>query len=224
MKIPSIEPIILLSLAVVTSLIWGFWEIAEEVMEGDTHEIDSYILLAMRNAENGNIPLGPSWFQETMRDISALGGNFVLSIFTICAAVYFLVIKNTRHAIYVFVAITVGMLTSNLLKLGFDRPRPDLVPHATEVYTSSFPSSHSMMSAVVYLTLGALLAKAQPSRKLKIYFISISLFLTFLVGISRIYLGVHWPSDVVAGWLAGLICATLFWTIEYRWVSRSARA
>ncbi|PZP55862.1 MAG: phosphoesterase [Micavibrio aeruginosavorus] len=222
MKIPSIEPVILFSLTLICAMIWGFWEIAEDVTEGDTHSIDTSILLMMRDAENREVAWGPVWFAEMMRDISSLGSMFVLSLFTLCSAVYLYMTKHARRAAYLVAAVIAGTILSNSLKLGFDRPRPDLVPHATETLTSSFPSSHSMMSAIVYLILGALLAQAQASRKLKIYFLSIAVFLTLIVGISRIYLGVHWPSDVMAGWLAGLVFACAFWTGE-RWLLKRAQ-
>ncbi len=223
MKIPSIEPVILFSLILICALVGGFWEIAEDVSEGDTHSIDSAILLMMRNADNQELAWGPSWFAEMMRDISSLGGTFVLSLFTLFSAIYLYMIKHAKRAVYLISAIIIGTILSNSLKLGFARPRPDLVPHSTETFTSSFPSSHSMMSAIVYLILGALLAQAQTSRKLKIYFLGIAAFLTFIIGMSRIYLGVHWPSDVLAGWLAGLICASTFWTVEYWLLQRRKR-
>jgi undecaprenyl-diphosphatase len=105
------------------------------------------------------------------------------------------------------------MLLSTVLKMGFERPRPDLVPHATRVYTASFPSGHAMLSAVTYLTLGALLARVQPNRRLKAYLIGLALCITLLVGASRVYLGVHWPSDVLAGWCGGAAWAALCWFI-----------
>ncbi|MBR9904520.1 MAG: phosphatase PAP2 family protein, partial [Gammaproteobacteria bacterium] len=108
---------------------------------------------------------------------------------------------------------------STVMKLGFDRPRPDLVPHEAMVYTASFPSGHSMMSAVTYLTLAALLIRVQPALRLKAYLLILAILLTLLVGISRVYLGVHWPTDVLAGWTAGASWAALCW-IVMRWMQR----
>nr|WP_301003592.1 phosphatase PAP2 family protein [Arsukibacterium sp.] len=116
-------------------------------------------------------------------------------------------INKGRLALVVLLATGGALLASLLLKSGFDRPRPDLVQHATMVYTSSFPSSHSMLAASAYLTMGALLAQSQSRRRVKALIIISSVLLTLLIGISRIYLGVHWPTDVVAGWAAGAVWA-----------------
>ena len=79
-----------------------------------------------------------------------------------------------------------------------------------------------MMSAVVYLTLGALLARSQPRKRLKAYFLLVAAFLTLIVGVSRVYLGVHWPTDVLAGWTAGAVWAILCWLAARR-LQRSRR-
>jgi undecaprenyl-diphosphatase len=105
------------------------------------------------------------------------------------------------------------MLLSTALKLGFARPRPDLVPHGVRVYTASFPSGHAMLSAVTYLTLGALLARVQPQRRVKAFLLGLAIALTVLIGMSRVYLGVHWPSDVLAGWCGGAAWASLCWFV-----------
>lgn len=123
---------------------------------------------------------------------------------------------------FMLAAIIGGVVVSTLLKSLFDRPRPDLVPHLSHVYTSSFPSGHSMLSAIVYLTLGSLLAAVMPSRKLKVYVLAVAIIVTVVVGASRVYLGVHYPTDVLAGWLAGLVWALLCWLIA-RWLQRRGK-
>jgi undecaprenyl-diphosphatase len=114
-------------------------------------------------------------------------------------------------AVLVAVAVLGGVLISTILKMGFDRPRPD-IQHAVRVFTASFPSGHAMLSAVTFLTLGVLVARAEADHRLKVYFVSIALFLTIVVGVSRIYLGVHYPSDVLAGWCVGSAWAILCWS------------
>jgi undecaprenyl-diphosphatase len=131
------------------------------------------------------------------------------------ATIAFLVMAGKqRMALLVLAAVGGGMVASALLKIGFERPRPDLVPHAARVYTASFPSGHSMLSAVTYLTLGALLAQGQATRPLRAFFLGFAIVLTVMVGASRIYLGVHWPSDVLAGWCGGAAWAGLCWFVE----------
>lgn len=105
------------------------------------------------------------------------------------------------------------------LKMGFDRVRPDLVPHGSFVYTASFPSGHALMSAVTYLTLGALLASVHSPARVKAYFLAVAMVLTLLVGVSRVYLGVHWPTDVAAGWSVGAAWALMSWLLM-RWLQK----
>ncbi|MGC2315856.1 MAG: phosphatase PAP2 family protein, partial [Bradyrhizobium sp.] len=119
-----------------------------------------------------------------------------------------------RHAgLFVLTTVLSGALLNTLLKLAFARARPDLVTPLTQVSTLSFPSGHAASSAVCYLTLGLMLAQTQASRSVRIHLIMTAAILTLLVGVSRIYLGVHYPSDVLAGWCFGtawaLICQML---------------
>lgn len=201
---------------------WAFAELADEVMEGETRDLDVAVLLALRNPADIGDPLGPRWMEETVRDFTALGGMGVLGLVTLAAVGFLLLERKWRAALFVAGAIGGGMVLSLALKHGFDRPRPDLVPHGSYVVTSSFPSGHSMMSAVAYLTLGALLARMQPRLAMKAYLILLSVLLTALVGVSRVYLGVHWPTDVLAGWAAGATWAALCWAAA-RWLQRRGR-
>lgn len=201
----------LLTVAAVGLLGWAFVAIAGEVLEGDTLGLDRPILLALRNPANLSDPIGPSWLEESARDVTGLGGFAILTFMTI-ATVGYMLLTGRRHAAWlVLAAIGGGMILSTLLKLGFDRPRPDLVPHGTRVYTASFPSGHAMLSAVTYLTLGALLARVHAGRPVKAFFLALAVTLTVLIGASRVYLGVHWPSDVLAGWCGGAAWAALCW-------------
>lgn len=204
---------ILIIVLLVAGAAWVFAELADEVMEGDSSGFDQTVLFALRSPTDPAVPLGPRWLQETMRDFTALGGMAVLTMITIAVAGYLVLTGKSRAALDVCVAIGTGILLSSLLKYGFDRPRPDLVPHGSYVYTTSFPSGHSMMSAVVYLTLGALIARVQPGMRVKAYVLSLAIFLTVLIGVSRVYLGVHWPTDVLAGWVVGAAWALLWWAM-----------
>lgn len=202
----------MLVLTVVASVgTWGFVEIADEVRDGSARPVDEMLLRAMRSPNDLADPIGPKWFEEMARDVTALGGASVLLLITLATATY-LVIAGKRHAALLVVAAAGGgQLLSSLFKMGFARPRPDLVPHGMLVYSASFPSGHAMVSAVTYLTLGALLARLHRPRALKGFFLGMAVALTILVGLSRIYLGVHWPTDVAAGWAAGSVWASLCW-------------
>lgn len=197
--------------------VWGFIEVADEVVEGESHATDTRVLLALRNVNDLSDPIGPAWVEEMGRDFTALGGVGVLTLITISVAGYLWLVGKVRAMVLVLGAIGSGLLASSVLKEAFDRTRPDLVPHDSLVYTASFPSGHSMMAAVTYLTLAALLARFQRGRAAKVYFLVLAVIVTMGVGISRVYLGVHWPSDVLAGWAVGASWALLFWLLA-RWL------
>jgi undecaprenyl-diphosphatase len=188
-----------------------FTRIASEVVAGDTRAFDESVLLALRSAGDVSDPIGPLWLEEMMRDFTALGGTGILTMLTIAVAGFLLLTRKSHAAAMILVSVASGVLLSSLLKWGFARPRPELVPHGAIVYTRSFPSGHAMMSAVVYLTLGALLARTQARSSVKAYLLAIASLLTILVGVSRVYLGVHWPTDVIAGWALGSVWALLSW-------------
>ena len=203
----------LIAVLIVVVGVWGFVEIADEVTEGDTKSFDEWAIRALRKPNDIATPLGPKWLHEVGRDITALGGVAVLFMITLGVA-GFLTMQKKYHAMWLVVAATVGgLIISTVLKNSFARPRPQIVTHLAHVYTSSFPSGHSMLSAVVYLTLGALLSRFIEGRWSKFYFLSIAMLLTFVVGLSRVYMGVHYPTDVLAGWAAGLAWALLCWLV-----------
>lgn len=202
---------VLVSVFAITGGIWLFVELADEVVEGSTQRFDQWVLLGMRAAGDPTDPLGPRWFEETVRDITALGSTGVLVLLVAVVLGFLIIQRKLRTAAFIAATVLGAMALSSLLKLGFARPRPDLVPHATLVSTSSFPSGHAMLSAAVYLTLGAQLARAQESMALKAYLLVWSLLTTTLVGLSRVYMGVHWPTDVLAGWAVGAAWAALWW-------------
>lgn len=193
--------------------LWGFVALTDEILEGETGDVDRRLLLSLRNPQDLSDPLGPLWLEELMRDITAFGGTGPLAFITAACILYLLLRRRLRAAILLFAAIAGGQLMSTLLKAGFERPRPDLVPHGMTVYTASFPSGHAMMTAIVYLTLAALLARSESRTRLKTFLLLLAVSVTLLVGISRVYLGVHWPSDVLGGWMIGSAWAAGCWSL-----------
>jgi undecaprenyl-diphosphatase len=212
-RVSGVEKWTLVLFALVTLLVLSFALLASEVVDGSTRAFDERILLLFRSPDDVARPLGPPWFREAVRDVTALGSTVVLTII-VAGVVGFLVISRLQHtALMVLGSVLSGVLLSNSLKAGFLRPRPELVPHDTLISTASFPSGHATLSAVVYLTLGALLCRTQSSQVVKAYILGVAAFLTVIVGLSRVYLGVHWPTDVVAGWLLGSTWALLCWLL-----------
>jgi undecaprenyl-diphosphatase len=212
-----VEPLVLVVLAVGTASLWGFIEIAEEVFEGDTQAFDRWLLGLMRTATDASDPIGPRWVEEMARDATALGGLAWLSFTVVVVAGYLWLVDKSHMMWFMLAAAASGVLLSIGLKAFYNRPRPDVVTHLANVHSSSFPSGHSMMSAVVYLTLGSLLAAVMPNLKLRIYVLFVAILLSTFVGVSRIYLGVHYPTDVLAGWLAGLVWSLVCW-LAARWL------
>lgn len=188
---------------------FAFLKLASEVMEGDTLAIDRLILQGLRSAADPSLPIGPGWLQGAMIDITALGGFTVLTLLTVLTAGYLLAVRKAGTAAFMVAAIAGGAILSSVLKNEYVRPRPGLVAHLVEVHTTSFPSGHAMNSAITYLTLGVLLARAEKRPTVRIYLLSVAIALTLIIGTSRVYLGVHWPSDVVAGWCVGACWAAL---------------
>lgn len=188
----------------------GFVEIVDEVGEGEVRWFDEGLLYALRTSDPAD-PIGPRWFEETIAEITALGGFGVLALVTLFAVGYVLVQGKWGAAMMLLIATLGGTAISEGLKVGFARPRPDLVAHAVDVTSMSFPSGHAMLSAVTYLTLGALLARTQQKRRLRAYILAAAVLLTLLIGASRVYLGVHWPTDVLAGWCLGAAWALACW-------------
>jgi undecaprenyl-diphosphatase len=212
-RVARAERVTLVSVIVAASTLFAFAKLADEVGEGSTRRFDEWLLLALRTPGNLADPVGPKWFEDMVRDVTALGSTGVLALMVLAVTGFLVMTRRRYAAVMVLFSVTGGVIVSQGAKLAFARPRPELVPHGAEVYTASFPSGHAMMSAIVYLTLGAMLARTQPGQAVKAYVLTIAVILTVLVGVSRIYLGVHWPTDVLAGWMLGGVWALACWLV-----------
>jgi len=202
-------------------LLLVFLKLASEVSEGETLAFDRQIVLAFRSAADPSRPKGPQWIESVLLDLTALGGPTVIAL-VVLSVIGFLVLQ-TRYwtALFIFLTVTSGELVGYSLKSIFVRTRPTLVPHLREAFSSSFPSGHAMQSAIVYLTLGAVLMRIADRRLTKIYCFGMALLVTLLVGVSRVYLGVHYPTDVIAGWIVGLFWASLCWLVAQHYEVRA---
>jgi len=194
--------------------VWGFLTLAGAMREGETSAIDERLMLTMREAGDPNDPLGPRWLEEAMRDVTALGGFTVLTLVTIVVVVTLMRARRWREALGMATVALGAELTSDVVKLVYARPRPDLVPHGSYVYSNSFPSGHSTLSVAIYFTLAALLAAGAVRRSSRKMMYAVAGLVVLLIGVSRVYLGVHWPTDVAAGWALGSIWALIGW----RWL------
>jgi undecaprenyl-diphosphatase len=199
-----------------TGALWAFFNVASEMVEGDTAALDRRILLAMRNPANPADPIGSRSFEEAMRDVTALGGFTVVTLVTVVGALAFLIHGRRRHALVLVGTVLLADISSSLAKAFYARPRPDLVAHGAYVYSASFPSGHSTLSAATFLTLAVLIAALEPNRATKAMVFILAAALVIAIGVSRVYLGVHWPSDVLAGWCLGAAWALAAWSVLRR--------
>jgi len=207
------EAAVLVAVLGVLLALFVFIKIAEELGEGGLANLDLWLLQLLRVPGDPHVPIGPPWLIEAARDITTLGGRTML-LAVILSVVGYLALERKYGAMWlVVVAAGGGGLLSAAMKELFGRNRPDVVPHLVAVTSPSFPSGHSMLAAILYLTLGALLARFAARRRTKAYLLAVALFATFVIGSSRVYLGVHYPTDVLAGWCAGLIWALLCWLV-----------
>lgn len=205
------EFVLLITALALSSGLWIFIALTDEVKEKEPHRFDNQILLSLRQPGDLSQPIGPAWVRPVALDITALGSAAVLALIVVLVCGYLALERKFAAAALILFATVTGAALSNTLKYAINRDRPSVVPHLAEFSRMSFPSGHSMLSAVVYLTLAVLLAQTIENRSSKIYLISAALFLAFLVGLTRLILGVHYPTDVLAGWTAGTVWALLCW-------------
>lgn len=209
--------------AVLGAAIYAFLQIADEVAENEWLHFDRAILLFFRAPGDPATPVGPFWLRETMTEITSLGGYPVLVVLVAIVIGYLLVVRLYGPALYVALSLAMGMLLSQILKSVYDRTRPDFVDHLVDTHTASFPSGHATMSTVVYLTLAALIVRLVADTRARIYVLAVAVLVSFAVGVSRVYLGVHYPTDVAAGWALGAGWASLSWLVVSWLRERRAR-
>ncbi len=206
----------LVAVAIAGAVILAFMLIAGAVMDGELRVFDEWILRALREPGNLADPLGPKWFEEAVRDVTALGSTVVLTLAVVIVSAYLWIGNAPAKAAFLIVAVTLGSMLNRLLKFGFARPRPDIVDHGTFVSTESFPSGHTANSTIIYLMLGMMLARVEASYRVKLFIFSVCVAISLMVGMSRIYLGVHWPTDVIAGWAVGAAWVLICWYVLIR--------
>lgn len=180
----------------------GFAIITAVVLTGQSEGIDSAGLLFWRRGAM-LVPVGPPWLLEGVRDVTALGGVFLRNLVAIGALAALISLRLHREAVLLAATVMGGWLLNTALKLMVGRPRPLIVPHLTEAGGQSFPSGHSFNSAVVYIAIALAFAAMTPVRRVRWSLVGIAMLASLAVAFSRVWLGVHFPSDALAGWLGG---------------------
>jgi len=200
--------------------VYVFLKLAGGIEDGELTGFDRALLLSFRNPADPADPLGPAWLEQTVEEVTALGGYPILTVLVAVVVGFLVAVRRYGPALFVTLSVGVGTVVAQLLKIAYDRPRPEIVTHLVAIHTASFPSGHATMSTLVYLTLAALIARLAQDWRVRAYVLSVAVLLSLAVGVSRIYLGVHWPSDVAAGWALGVAWACLSWLVVsgLRWL------
>lgn len=200
--------------------LWAFADIAEDMMEDQGHGVDALVLAYLRPSANPHDAIGPAWFERAVAELTTFGGTANLTLIAVVVVVFLLIQKRLASVLLVVFALGGGVAISETVKVLFGRDRPPLIYRAVETTNASFPSGHAMLSTVTYLTLGALLAQVMPKKRLKTFVLAVAVLLALIVGASRVYLGVHWLTDVLAGWSLGAAWAMICWLVAW-WIRRS---
>ncbi|HYC67150.1 phosphatase PAP2 family protein [Brevundimonas sp.] len=208
-EIAAVSALFIVALGVMT-----FVELADDMTEADGRAFDQGVLEAMRPHAIAD-PWGPGWLETAAMDLTALGGTAVLSLFAVIVTGFLILQRKRLSGLLLALGLIGGVALSEGLKALFGRDRPPEALRAVETMSASFPSGHSLLSAVFYLSIGVMLTRAFPQKRLKAYVIAVAVLLTLLVGLTRVYLAAHWATDVLAGWSVGAAWAMALWLIAY---------
>lgn len=213
------ELAVILAFALIVGGLLFTVELADGVAEGDTEAVDMALLMMLREGSDADNPLGPPWLEEMMRDFTALGGTGILLLVVTAVTVYYLLLGRYKEMLVMITAVLGAYLLSYYLKELFGRPRPQFVSEGVYEYTASFPSGHALLAATVYLTIASIVSQIMRPNRLKAFVLLLGFSVMILVGFTRVYLGVHWPTDVLAGWVIGAVWAAVIWLV-FRWLRR----
>lgn len=217
------EFVLVASLAVIAAALLAFIEIADEMSEGEAHVFDMAVLKMLHpDPANPSDPIGPKWLDHAAADLTAIGSVSVLAVLALLVGAFLVLQRKRLEAAIIAVAFGGGLTISQLLKEFFNRERPPEIYRASEILNASFPSGHALLATVVFLTLGAMLAQSAKGRALRIFVMSAAIALALVVGVTRIYLGVHWTTDVLAGWSVGAAWGMACW-LAGRWLKQRVR-
>jgi len=193
----------------------AFADLAEDMTEGDGQMFDQAVLAAMRPNADPSDAWGPWWLEEAAADLTSLGGIAVLSLFATIVVVFLFMQRKRLSALLLLFGLGGGVALGEGLKAGFEGDRPPQVYQAVDTINASFPSGHALLSAVFYLSIAVMLTRAFPERHFKAFVLGVGILLTLIVGMTRIYLGAHWATDVLAGWSVGAAWSMALWLVAY---------
>ncbi|WP_322298988.1 phosphatase PAP2 family protein [Brevundimonas sp.] len=215
LRIARTEIAALTALLVIAAGVMTFVELADDMTEEDGQAFDGAVLSALRPHADPSDAWGPWWLEEAAADLTSLGGIAVLGLFATAVVVFLILQRKRLSALLLVVGLAGGVALSEGLKAVFERDRPPSVYQAVDTINASFPSGHALLSAVFYLSIGVMLTRAFPRRHMKAYVLGIAILLTLLVGLTRVYLGAHWATDVLACWSVGAAWAMVLWLVAY---------
>lgn len=208
---PAHPPFILIAMAALAAAVGVIALLGRTIAGGARFDFDTNLMLAVRQAGDPATPGGPAWLKQVMVDLTALGGETVLTLAVILTAALALASRHFLTAALVVAGTISGSIAVALAKLVVGRERPALVDHLVEVGSASFPSGHAANSAIIYLTIALLAIQVIPRAAARVTVLGATILLVTAIGCSRVYLGVHWPSDVLAGWSFGTLWALGWW-------------
>ena len=215
-RLKGLEAQALLIWFALASALWIFFTLGSEIGEGDTSAFDRQLITLLRTSGNSGEPIGPAWFKDSMRDVTALGGFTFLTLMTIVVVLALLFHRKRREAIILTATAVSAQISIEILKFLYDRPRPALLIPQIRAFTKSFPSGHTAESTAIFLTVATVIASLETKHHTKILAYTVATFAILAVGFSRVYLGMHWPTDVLGGWVLGTAWAAAAWTILRR--------
>lgn len=201
----ALKPRLLLA----TTCLAVFLVLALVIVSGKSLAFDERLVLLFREAGDPRRLLGPAWFHEAMRDLTAMGSVVGLGLMMIVACVTLWLCDRRHLATGLLATVVSAQIASTLLKIAIGRERPDIVEHAALTFTASFPSGHAFLSAAVLLSIAGFVGLASRRAGIERFCYVFAVLLMLAIGTSRVYLGVHWPSDVLGGWLLGIAWSSL---------------
>ncbi len=221
------EARLLLGVAIIATGIWQIMALGGEAVEGETGAFDKRIMLALRVHGQAHVAIGPPWLGEALRDVSALGGTTIVVLATLMAVAALVFHRSPRRALILAGVVVAAQLADEVFKAHYGRSRPDYALPGMVVYAQSYPSGHSTASAALWFSLAIVAASFERHAAAKAFWFILSFLVVAAVGLSRVYLGVHWPTDVLAGWMLGACFALagwILWRMAVGWDDRRSPA